>query len=63
MIKAIDFWLKVAGLYFGTIFICVCVQGEMKVSQFFTTPLYILLCIVMIIVFDFFKKRSEKDVK
>lgn len=57
--KAIDFWLKVFGLYSIQLFIFVCVQGEIKLPYDGVLILWFIACIFSIIWFNKLLKRSD----
>ena len=60
--NAIDFWLKVFGMFFIQMFAYVCIKGDIDLSMSIgVLILWFISCICEIIVFNKLLKRSGKN--
>ena len=65
VIKAINFWLRVIGLFSLELFAFVCIVGEVKVPSPLAISLVSILDVVFVVVLDVFAstfdERSEQQ--
>lgn len=61
--KALDFWLKVTGLYSSQLFLYVVIKGEIKLPYDGVLMLWFIACIFSIILFNKILKRSDNNAR
>jgi hypothetical protein len=60
-VKALDFWLKVFGMFAIQTITYVCVKGEIKLPYDGVIILWFISCIFEIILFNKLLKRRDRD--
>lgn len=60
VIKAINFWLRVIGLFSFELFAAICIIGEVKVPSLFAIFILFIWDIFLVVGFDAFASTFDK---